>query len=241
MQEIPINWHPWVFILLSITLAGALGGVASWILAERNTLSAESALRWGMAGHVLLGIVSAFTVPFILTTLQSDLLSDPEKLTQPKTALTFFGICVIVAFASRRFMTTISDNLLRQLKENQRTSEEALSIAKQAEELSDEVHENLTDTAKPAISTKALPTDFIPPELTEAERRALNAAGLMSRRTRTGIAKDARIAVSAIGEVIDSLIQKRLISRTKSDTTGGLRFEITDLGIATLSTEKPLK
>ncbi len=239
MQPIVIDWNLWIVIIMSIVAAGMLGGTASWLIGvpSLNGEQTESPVRWGPVGHAFLGIAAASTVPFVLTTLQSDLLSTPAKILEPKTVLTFFGICVVVAFASRRFMSTISENLLRQLRESQRTSEEALTIAKQAEELSDEVHENFTEASQPPTPRATPPVGFTPPDLTPAEQRALRASGLMSRRTRTGIAKDAQLSVSTISEVIDSLIRKGLIRRTRSESTGGLRFEITEFGINTLNAE----
>jgi predicted transcriptional regulator len=71
--------------------------------------------------------------------------------------------------------------------------------------------------------------------LTSDEARTLQVSMYLTKRTATGIAQDAGIPRSKIGEILDHLAEKGLVQRTVSDRTGGARWAITKQGTALLN------
>lgn len=234
-------------ILFIMLCAGAAGGFANWIVSPAS--ETNPGFRMGLAGYALVGVAAAFVVPLFLSMAQSNLLSKAASQGAIDEKLIFAGFCIIAAFTSRNFMSSIAARLLQQVERAERTAlnaeakaSEAKEVAIEAEDQTEELRDNLSNELRIDRTGEASLPEMIsaqmtgaPGDLSDKEVRALRATGLMAMRTRTGIAKDADIPMSQISEVIETLANKQLIERTKSPRTSGLRFRLTDLGIQTLN------
>jgi len=98
-----------LIILLIMIAAGLLGGIANFFLSDRNE---EMARRdWGK--YLVLGVISALTVPLFLNMLSSNLLEAAR--TRPVDFFVFAGFCLIYVVASRRVFENVANRLLGQM------------------------------------------------------------------------------------------------------------------------------
>jgi hypothetical protein len=132
-----------------MTLSGVLGGVAGEILTDTTEAGYK---RW--AKGALLGVVAALVVPLFLTSVSSELLAHAfDSSTTPKL-LVLCAYCLLAATGARRFITALSDNLLRkQLDEavarNHELEHQTESLRTEAEETLKDVTSGLTVVATP--------------------------------------------------------------------------------------------
>jgi hypothetical protein len=172
--------------------------------------------------------------------------------------LIFTGVCVISAISARRFLDTLSEKLIqdiRRLEGKQKRTEDTALAAIEATELFDE---QLGDRQRnspsepvgsmPADETSGSDKNLETPslesrrqdlneraELSPEEHRVLNALMHMTFRTPTGISKETGIKREYVGDLLDSLATKTLVERTVSPATGGPRWKITPQGLQYLA------
>jgi DNA-binding MarR family transcriptional regulator len=152
--------------------------------------------------------------------------------------LIFAGFCIAASFSSPAFMTNLSQRVLADLAKTKEIAKEASRKADHVEEAVGETLDLAAGDAadrpitKPTIELQA---DASPISLNPEQQRTLQAAGRLTIRTATGIAKDAEIPKNKVGEILDELIQKNLIEKAISPSTGGLRHRVTPLGVAVLN------
>ncbi len=110
-----ITLDHYMLLLLAIMLAsGVLGGLANYFLAARDGTGSAQAL----AKYVVLGIVAALTVPVFLNMISSDLLALAKA--RPVDLFVFAGFCLLFVLFSRRFVDTLADKLMQQLRQARR-------------------------------------------------------------------------------------------------------------------------
>ena len=244
-------------VILIMALAGAAGGVANWILnsgvesgssAETGEPGIASTIQLGIMGYILVGIVASFTVPLFLSLAQSELLADVVKAEAFADRLVFAGFCIIAAFSSRAFMSSVSSALIKEVRKVDEKASEAKATAAEAkaavgeteervEEIADNVGSAATIGEAPATESALDSGQDIAPFdvnlLSADEKRVLHAASRMSLRTLQGIVRDSGVSQDRIGEIIDGLIAKGLLERRRSQNTGNLRYRLTTKGVAT--------
>jgi tetratricopeptide (TPR) repeat protein len=103
-------------------LAGIYGGIINYFLESEKAISRSKLTIWQM---IVIGIGASFLVPLFLTLISSNLVN--LKQLEFSKILVFFGFCLIAAISSRRFIMTISERLLREVRE-------AKDVAAQAQE-----------------------------------------------------------------------------------------------------------
>ncbi|OQA33774.1 MAG: hypothetical protein BWY57_00962 [Betaproteobacteria bacterium ADurb.Bin341] len=104
-----------MLVIFSIMfLAGILGGIANFFLAER---SSDSASRDWMR-YPVLGVVAALTVPLFLNMISSTLLEGAR--TKPTDFYVFAGFCLMYVVASRRLFENVAIKLLAQIDQVKR-------------------------------------------------------------------------------------------------------------------------
>jgi hypothetical protein len=101
-------------ILLIMIAAGLLGGVANYFLSERQNDSSRS--DWGK--YLILGVISALTVPLFLNMISSNLLEAAR--TRPVDFFVFAGFCLIYVVASRRAFENAANRILNQMDQIKR-------------------------------------------------------------------------------------------------------------------------
>ncbi|MBN8680403.1 MAG: hypothetical protein J0M29_19405 [Chitinophagales bacterium] len=98
-----------------IFAAGLLGGTANYYMEQANGA--------GFRKSVLLGLTAAATVPLFLKTVSSNLMA--ECLNGDVIShFVFFGFCTIAAIFSSKFLQTLGDKLLQEVKEVKQKQEE---------------------------------------------------------------------------------------------------------------------
>ena len=237
-----------VWLALGIILVtGLVGGLAAALTAERS----KEADQRAYARYLLLGVIAAACVPLFLSLVRSQVTQEMFGHTaDPATGrryplyyesyLVFIGICLLAAFSARKFIDSISRQVLQKLERVEEKADDAVAVAADARQAAHEVvteveeADQRSDTPLPpeaaeedddpaAASAAARP-------LSAQERRALEALTVKTYRTRSGIAEDSGISRTRISEVLDDLHRKKLAMPTKSPTTGGVRWLITKRG-----------
>ncbi len=141
-------------VVLIMVAAGFLGGsVATGLSADdRNWTS----WRW----NLLIGLGAALLVPLFLQTVSSSLLKDLLKpqdgVQSPIDLLIFSGFALLAAISARGFITTLSDRVLREVKEAKEKAREAGSKADEARSKADEAKSEVTQAKSELTATTAV-------------------------------------------------------------------------------------
>jgi hypothetical protein len=232
----------WTIVGVSL-LSGAAGGLANHVLESMDTqIEPQLAARRPLWKYVLVGVVAAFAVPLFLSLAQSTLLREmlAKGLSDPgffPSLFIYSGFCIVAAFSSRAFLTSLSERVTQQLQENRRSSEDASNKADIAVELAEEAAESkpVDRTIMMPDTTAASTADGPAFQLSDKELQALKAMMSVTFRTQTGIAREIGLPRNQVGEVVDALASKALVERTTSPHTGGPRWRITPLGVTALN------
>ena len=96
-----------IFLIGIMIVSGALGGMASAVLDERNDQPFLSVF----IKHTFIGIIAAMTVPLILNLFSSDLLDAGQ--TKPLKLFTLSGLCIFFALFSGRILDHLFGNRLK--------------------------------------------------------------------------------------------------------------------------------
>jgi hypothetical protein len=103
-----------LLILAIMVVAGILGGIANYFLADRH---GEPARRdW--VKYPVFGVVAALTVPLFLNMISSTLLEGAR--TKPVDFYVFAGFCLIYVVASRRLFENMVQRLMGQIDQVRR-------------------------------------------------------------------------------------------------------------------------
>jgi hypothetical protein len=131
-----------LLLLIIMVLAGILGGVANYYLADR---SGEPAPRdW--IKYPVFGIVAALTVPLFLNMISSTLLEGAR--TKPVDFYAFAGFCLIYVVLSRRLFENIVQRLQRQIEQ---VRNDVGDIKKKQEEMPQRVEPELEKPPEPEV------------------------------------------------------------------------------------------
>lgn len=240
-----------VLVVAAIILgAGVIGGWAAFLADDRAP--EDGSPKWPK--YLLLGVVAAASVPLFLSLVRSQLTQgmfdntfNNEGRRFPvyyESYLVFAGICLIAAFSARKFIDSISRQVLQRLEEVRETAQGAAAAAAAAKEVAHDVANEVESADERAAAPLPPEVEIVvndtadelsPPLLTVDEKSALRALLKKTYRTRSGVAEDAGISRNRISEVLEELHRKKLAVPTKSPTTGGARWIITKRGEAALN------
>ena len=189
-----------LIILLIMIVAGVLGGIANFFLSDR---SADPGRReWGK--YIILGVISALTVPLFLNMLSSNLLEAAR--TRPVDFFVFAGFCLIYVVASRRVFENAANRLLgpmdqmkREMSQIRQSNHEAALAASREDAVV--AHEMAQPAAKPEAARESLSYNDV--EILRALSEESYVYGnLVGITDKTGLARD---LVSARLTVLKSL------------------------------------
>ena len=100
--------------LIIMIAAGILGGIINYFF-QQEEREEEEQKPSRLTRCVTIGIGASFIVPLFLYIIQSDLIklenSDTSKI------FVFMGFCLLAAIYSRKFLTTISERILKEAKD----------------------------------------------------------------------------------------------------------------------------
>ena len=218
-----------ILLLAIIILAmGSFGGYLNYLhrfdVDEKEKMNKNAVWK-----YVLLGIGSAILVPAFLKMIASDLI----KESSPYDNINYFifsGFCLVAAIFSKRFITTISEKVLKDL-------EKTKAKVNENEEKIDLVISNETDTGDEAktvadIDLTSLESDSSfkdeDPKV-QMDKVIKLFGGKYKFRTDTGIAKELNYTLNIVQLLLDFLERKGMVKRfTKKD--GKVIWSLTKIG-----------
>jgi hypothetical protein len=220
-----------ITIIVLIIVAGALAGWAAHLAQPRaraTSIDTSTSLSW--IGSVVLGIVAAACVPLFLSILKSELVvgifRSPRGAGSLDSYLILTGLCIVAGFSSRRFIETITEQLLREVNQAQQDAAEAKAKASEATVVAKEAISEIegADQMDGAVSPElqqALEVDEKSSSggsfrLTGEERALLQAMTGKTYRTASGIAQDSGIPRHRISDLLERLAERKLVLPTKS-------------------------
>lgn len=182
-----------IILALIMVVGGVVGGCGSYLATDVSPDEQRPLVK-----RVALGIAAALVVPLFLNMISSSILANSEQA--PTNYLVFGGFCIVAAFSSKAFLTSVSKKLLDRVE----TVEQ-----KQAELVSD---------VEPIIDKETEPEPEEPtPELhidvSDDEMRVLRALAnpVYSRRFVNGIASESSLSDVNVVYHLLSLREKGLV------------------------------
>lgn len=235
----PIAW-----VAVITIFAGVVGGYAACKADVRG--SDATAPTKTVSYFLIMGVVAAACVPLFLSLLQSELVQSmvtPAGAGRPsnlppveESYLIYLGLCLVASFYARRFMDSISGQLLKRLdhveETTEATQEEMREVAKEVENADNVSAPTSADLAQVDLVDSA--NVGVPVDISAEERKILEAMTAKTYRTRTGIAEDSGVSRNRISELLEGLADKKLVLPAKSPRTGGARWIITKRGRETI-------
>jgi uncharacterized membrane protein (DUF106 family) len=108
--------------ITAILSAGILGGVINYYLENETKISDKENRIYQIKRHVSLGIGASFLVPLFLWITQSEIRNNIEK--SVSSFLVFIGFCLVAAISAEKFIKTLSNRILKEVKEIKKENEE---------------------------------------------------------------------------------------------------------------------
>ncbi|HTO16315.1 MAG TPA: YEATS-associated helix-containing protein [Edaphocola sp.] len=121
MKYCNLDTHLIILIAIMI-ISGAFGGFLNY-LHKFDTRADEE--THSVTKYILLGIGAAFVIPLFLKMISSDLIRSSDNLDY----LIFAGFCLIAAIFSKRFITTIGEQVLERAKNAEKMAKESIRKA----------------------------------------------------------------------------------------------------------------
>ncbi len=216
-------------ILISIiAAAGLLGGVANYYMNQVDRVW----LRYDFIKSSLLGLTAAATVPLFLKTVSSNLMQ--ECLNGDIIAhFVFFGFCAVAAIFSSKFLQSLADKLLQEVKEVKQQQQELAETTETlvvqnsdkeedvAAEVPVEDHSDGSEFESFSGSRGAAPPVIVVPEMSD-EQKILKAlkSGKYAFRTLAGLSKETRLDGKAVAAQLLELETKGLVKKIKRASDG---------------------
>lgn len=117
--------------ILIMLFAGTFGGIINYYLDQENREKNKETTRANYRKSIIIGIGASLLVPLFLKMISSDL-ADLSKM-DPATIMVFFGFCLVAAISSRKFIATLSERVLQEVKEAKEKARETEERLKQSE------------------------------------------------------------------------------------------------------------
>jgi hypothetical protein len=198
-----------VDLVAVMAVAGLIGGSLSHFL----SLSDGKSHNWTDLGiSVLLGIVASVLIPLFLNTISSTLVTDlmSGKDGSPGDMLIFIGFCLLAAISSRKFISSLSEKVLREVSEANKAAREA------SEAVDNTIVEPESDTDQDRPSMDAISA------LSQDERSVLKAMqhSRYPLRSAAGLATDVQKPKAVTYDALSSLRHKGYVAqiiRTRGD------------------------
>jgi hypothetical protein len=248
-----------VILLLITVLSGAAGGVASYTLEwlsgnepeDIGNQSKESDLEKPYFkishafGYAFVGVVAAFSVPLFLALAQSnltDLIFSPDNNKFFQSVLIFAGFCVVLSFASRTLLNTLSQRLLSSVQNLDRRLTNTTEELKEVKNVAASVEESFENSSAEAVEE---PAEVALTEPAETQLRKtpppavdFNEAHLLrafmnkpnTRRSQLGLSRDAHFEMAKVLETLGGLRAKGYVEEVPSKKTGKPVYRLTHQG-----------
>jgi predicted transcriptional regulator len=188
------------------------------------------------------GVGASFLVPLFLRTIDSSLL---DRVCNPAAddkrfadVLVFFGLCLVAAIYSKTFMQTISDRVLKEVRE---AKTDALEAKKDVHEIQAQVDPIIAKETEPDSVPDVTSDDgrgsgaqgdrVADATIDDKDRATLKALAnqKFTLRTRTGIAQEAALEKTEVNSIVAKLVEKGLAGATGIGNNK-IRYFITEKG-----------
>lgn len=226
-------------LILTMFIAGFFGGTVNYL----HLYSKKSKGWTNYFKFIFSGIAASFLVPLFLQMISSDLVEGARE-GKEKELLVFIGFCLVAAIFSRRFIETIGEKILQELKDTKATAESAKEIAETSKEevelltsKSTEVDNELeleaetVSTSTTTTTTRSPNEDFKMLEQTKHEvQKILTALKNPSYTFRTlkGISEESEIAEDKVLKTLEAF--KNLGLAKEISRRGNILYALTDKG-----------
>lgn len=222
---------PLYSIVLMMLSCGALGGLINFFLLDEKQDSA--AKPWWQ--HAVIGIGASFMVPLFLNMISSGLIDQIQgSSSQPpdySKLLVLAGFCLVAAISSRAFITSMSDRVLREVKEVKQEAAKAQEEAAEAKATMETFVERDDDDGDATEVTAQSHKALAPLVLSEDEKAVMHvmANSSFAMRSLSGISRQAEFDQTRANVAITSLMEKSLIAQGTSQK-GYPRWYLTTAG-----------
>ena len=136
-------------------LAGAIGGLVNWFLSD-----APDTTRLAWWKHVVIGIAASFMVPLFLTMISADLIDKIRGTAgqpgNPVLLLNLAGFCLVASVSSRAFIGSLTERLMREVRDAREQAEAATATAEQARQRAADATEAALTAQSDAETAQAL-------------------------------------------------------------------------------------
>lgn len=221
-----------IAIIIGIILtAGLLGGAANYYLEQANGA--------GLRKSVLLGLTASATVPLFLKTVSSSLLDECIKGDPAffSSYFVFFGFCTVAAIFSSKFLQSLGDKLLQELKEVKQKQEELsettdVLVAENSDPAESgnpaEAPENEPKTGSEFEAYIPGQTEKAPETVQMSDEQKVMAAlrGKYAFRTVEGMAKDSGMDQGSVQAKLLELEIKGKVKKTKRARDGAVVWSL---------------
>jgi hypothetical protein len=197
--------------LLTITsvmlAAGAVGGLVNGFLSDT-----PDAARLAWWKHIVIGITAAFMVPLFLTMISAGLIDKIRGTAgqpgDPALLLNLAGFCLVASVSSRAFIGSLTERLMREVRDARAQADAASATAEQARQRATDATEAALIAQSDAETAQALARAQVAEESLVDE-----AAEYPAPRQRTGPPTGAGLGLSP------ALAQEKLVllALTESD------------------------
>ena len=195
-----------------IVAAGLLGGTANYHMEQTNGA--------GFRKSVLLGLTAAATVPLFLKTVSSNLMGEclgGDIISH----FVFFGFCTIAAIFSSKFLQSLGDKLLQEMKEVKQKQEELTEttdvlVSQNSDPVAGENPASIPSEGSEFESFNAgnsKSATMAPNE--EQKILSVLGAGKFAFRTAEGIAKDSHLETSVVQLKLQELESAGKVKKTR--------------------------
>lgn len=142
-----------VILGVIILLAGIVGGYTGYLIEKNKYIvsspealaSYRAEIRKKLVYFIVTGCSAALLIPLFLSTISSQLMSEAQK--DPLKYFVFGGFCLLVAVFSKQFISTLSEKLIKDLKE-----EVAIQATEKAEKVFDEKKEIISQQVEQQVT-----------------------------------------------------------------------------------------
>jgi hypothetical protein len=209
--------------LLTITgvmlAAGAVGGLVNGFLSD-----APETARLAWWQHVVIGITAAFMVPLFLTMISADLIDKirgtPVQAGNPVLLLNLAGFCLVASVSSRAFIGSLTERLMREVRDARAQAEAATATAEQARQRATDATEAALTAQSDAETAQALARAQVAEEPVDDTADAAPAQALAPRQ-RSGPPGSAPAASTSAP--VPALAQERLVLLALAESPVALR------------------
>ena len=194
-------------------LSGALGGLVNGFLSE-----APETARLAWWKHVVIGITAAFMVPLFLAMISADLIDKIRgtagQAGNPVLLLNLAGFCLVASVSSRAFIGSLTERLMREVRDAREQAEAAAATAEQARQRAADATEAALTAQSDAETAQALARAQVDEEAsTDA---APTTPAVASQRQRSGPPPGAGLAATSPVLAQEKLV---LLALTEGEAT----------------------